>query len=550
MKAQTRTSLILVALFAVLMSIPWLVPHMGALALIGIVPLLCLERLAAQGEIKRFFLWVLLAFTLWNSLTIWWVCEATVGGGIFAVLFNALNMSIIWWIFHFSRKKLGGVLPYVFLTALWITFEKAYFNWQISFPWLTFGNAFANTTSLVQWYEYTGIFGGSLWVWLVNLGVFGIMVALSDGRWFGWNRKAQIAAVSGLTLVILAPMICSAVISHKWEERSDAGTLDVVMAQTNFDPYEKFHGYTQAQQNAQALQLFGEAMQDRISPSEYPSEALLMMVPETFSSDVCLNHVATSPTWRSFHKFMADCPNTNLLLGASTYDVVYAHSKPSIIARPYGDDGWYRSHNSALMTDSTRREDVYHKSKLVVGTELLPYPKIFLGLDNALGGVMGRCEGQPEISVLDVHEYSAEGTLTRTVPVGVAICYESIFSEYPTGYVNKGAQFIAVITNDGWWGNTPGYRQHFSYSRLRAIELRRDVARCANTGISAFINQKGDVLQQSGWWVPDALRGTVNLTTYKTYFAQHGDIIGRLCTFVCALLLLVLITRLFIKKNE
>ena len=133
--------------------------------------------------------------------------------------------------------------------------------------------------------------------------------------------------------------------------------------------------------------------------------------------------------------------------------------------------------------------------------------------------------------------------------IGVPICYESIYPEWCRDYVRGGATLIGVITNDGWWGNTPGYRQHFSYSRLRAIELRRDIARCANTGISAFIDQRGDVVEQSGWWVPYLLSGKVNLTEHQTFFARYGDIVGRLCTFVFVLMALALLVRLFIKKK-
>ena len=129
------------------------------------------------------------------------------------------------------------------------------------------------------------------------------------------------------------------------------------------------------------------------------------------------------------------------------------------------------------------------------------------------------------------------------------ICYESVYPEWCRGYVTEGATLIAVITNDGWWGDTPGYRQHFSYSRLRAIELRRDIARCANTGISAFIDQRGDVVEQSEWWVPYVMHRHVNLSSRQTFFASHGDIVGRLCTFVFVLMGLALLVRLFIRRK-
>ena len=88
-----------------------------------------------------------------------------------------------------------------------------------------------------------------------------------------------------------------------------------------------------------------------------------------------------------------------------------------------------------------------------------------------------------------------------------------------------------IITNDGWWDDTPGYRQHQAYARLRAIEFRRSVARSANTGISCFINQRGEVQQATNWWVPTAIRQKINYNSELTFYARHGDFLGTLSLF-------------------
>ena len=134
------------------------------------------------------------------------------------------------------------------------------------------------------------------------------------------------------------------------------------------------------------------------------------------------------------------------------------------------------------------------------------------------------------------------------VPIGCAICYESVYGEFCTGYAKKGARALTIITNDAWWGDTPGYRQHLSYASLRAIETRRDIARCGNTGISAFINQRGDVVSQSHWWERETLEGTVYLNNVQTFFVKNGDIAGRAATLLFLLLLLTLFIRFIIRK--
>ena len=531
---------LLCALSALLLSLPWLVPHTGALALVAFVPLLCADAIAEQCRVRASWIYPAATFVAWNAATTFWVCNATVGGGIFAVLANAAQMLLVWLLFRLARRKLGGVLPYVFLAAMWIAWERRYFDVQISWPWLTLGGAFAQSTRSVQWYEYTGMLGGSLWVWVANLGIFGLLEAVSDGYWPRWKPLARVGAILGITLVVIGPVVASKLIFNAYEERSEA-TVDVLVGQPNFDPYEKFQSMTQAEQTAVLLDLFGEALADR------PAGPLLLLAPETFTSDITLNDPDHSPTLQSFRRFMAAHPGTEMLFGASTYEIFTTHAAPTILARPYGE-GWLVGHNTALTATATGPVEIYHKSKLVVGTELTPYPKIFVPLDKWLSklmgvsGLMGRCVGQDGVSLLHFGQ--------ERVPLGCAVCYESVYGEYCTEYVKQGAQAMTIITNDAWWGNTPGYRQHLSYARLRAIELRRDLARCGNTGISAFIDQRGEILSQSQWWNRQTLSGQINLNSEQTAFVRHGDIIGRVCTLAFLLLAAVLLLRLFVPAKK
>ena len=539
---QNKTLALLMVLFVALISLPYLVPHLGFLSLVALVPLLCAERIATMVGKKRFFWWYFAAFLAFNLATTWWVCKATVGGGLFASFYSALFMSAIFAVFRVARKRFSGIVPYIFLAASWIAWER--FNLthaQLSWPWLILGNAFGRSVSLVQWYEITGALGGSLWVWLSNIAVFSLLVSLSDGRWWRWNTKARVAAIVSTVLVTLGPAIASEIRFATYEERSDAGTLDVVLAQSNFDPWHKLHYTPQSEQNAQVIGLFEKHLHSR----ENSDSLLLMLIPESFSSDIWLNDPEAAPTWRSFSALVASQANANLIFGASTHEAFKRASAPSPLARQMKDGTWYQSYNTAFITDGVTYSDHRNKCKLVVGAESTPYPKIFAPIDDMLGGLMGRCVPDRQARCFEIR---GRGEDDRRLRTGVAICYESIYPELCKQYVDDGAQMLSVITNDGWWGDTPGYRQHFSYSRLRAIELRRDVARCANTGISGFINQRGDVVSQSGWWVPDVLESKVNLSSEKTFFATYGDIVGRVCTFVCLMLLALLIVKTITKK--
>ena len=532
----------LTVLFALMMSAPFIIPHTGILALFGLVPLLCMERIASQLGKKRIWIYHYSAFVLWNAITTFWVCNATIGGGIFAVLANSLQMSLVFGLFRLSKKKFSGSLPYIFLAAAWIAWERFYFDAEISWPWLVLGNSFARTTWAIQWYEITGALGGSLWIWACNLWLFGLLVSLSDGSFFCWNRKAQAASLTGYAAIIILPFIASACIAKEYKVSINEGEkLPAVIVQPNIDPYNKFQAMTQDQQNAILEGYIESALKGREADST--AGPLLVVAPETFTNDIICGEYDRSRTWRRFTTFLKDYPSVNMLFGASSYDYFESASKPSHTARQLRDGRWVESHNSALMTDGTSRTEIFHKSKLVVAVEMTPYPAIFCKIDDMLGGVMGRCVGQEEISLLNVK--SADG---QSIPIGCAVCYESVYGEYYTGYVRNGARAMAIITNDAWWGDTPGYKQHLSYASLRAIETRRAIARCANTGISAIISPSGEITQPTPWWEPAVIKGEIPLRDDITFYVAHGDITGRLCSFVFILLLLALGVRFVTKR--
>jgi apolipoprotein N-acyltransferase len=569
-----KRSLIFPALslaFVVLMSLPWLVPHMGWTALIGLLPLLIMEQLAAEESRKHFWWWHYGTFVLWNAVTTWWVGEATVGGAVFAILANSLQMSLIFGTFRWVKRRLGGALPYIFLAAAWLAWEKYYLTVaEISWPWLVLGNAFADTTSLIQWYSVLGHLGGSLWVWLSNLSLFGLMVALSDGRMARWNGKARLAAFAGTLVALFGPMVWSWCLSY---DAASGQELKVVIGQPNYDPYEKFQSLSREEQDKRFLDLLEQADWSSGEPT-------LVLAPETFTARVYTNAVGMHETSVRFQEFLHRHPQATLIFGASTYEPVSSYSQPDPCAyemgkEPNGKTLWMLLHNSAILTDTSARYQLFHKSKLVVGTELTPYPKFFIPLEKLLNHgdyLMAKDIGQKDISCLSMsipateesasaknyadarpateESASAKNYADATadssvsgVAIGTAVCYESVYGEYCTGYVRKGAQLLTVITNDAWWGNTPGYKQHFSYSRLRAIETRRWVARCGNTGVSAIIDPCGRVLERTPWWEPALLEGTVKLSTYQTFFVRNGDIVGRISVFLFGLLLLAALFR-------
>ena len=247
---------ICVLLSALMMSLPWLVPHCGGLALIGLVPLLCAEHFADINGVRRFRIWHYSFFVLWNAITTWWVANATLGGAIFAILANALQMSLVFGLFRLGKRYLRGILPYIFLAVAWIAWERWYLqSAQISWPWLVLGNAFAQSTRSIQWYEFTGTLGGSAWVWACNITIFLMIKAFMEGDWAHWNGKARAAAVVWVLSIFVLPYAASGYIYRHYEEVGE-GQVNVIIGQPNFDPYEKFSSKSQAEQTAELLSLY------------------------------------------------------------------------------------------------------------------------------------------------------------------------------------------------------------------------------------------------------------------------------------------------------
>lgn len=535
-KKEKKLKLILFILFAILISVPFLVPHTAPLALIAFIPLLL-----AESFFKGKMAWInfYLPFLIWNLATTYWIYNATVAGAAVAVIANALQMSLIFILFRWFKKRTNEKLGYMFLIIAWLAWEHFYFDAEISWPWLTLGNTLATSHYLAQWYEYTGTLGGSLWILLVNVVLFRIM---RDRNMFAkFGVMPQSVSLTGKSikirtalaaLLIVVPIIIS--LSKYYTYKEVGERKQVVVLQPNIDPYnDKFAGMSQAQQDEILLTLAKNS-------SELSTD--LIVAPETFTSGVSENAPMSHETSVKLVDFLKSRPNTDLLFGATTYLVYGLKDKPTYTARQ-SDYGWYDVFNTAIYTDSSANFKFYHKSKLVVLVEYLPYPQ-FLDFINSfaidLGGATGSYGTQKE---RDVFKSS-----NSNIVVGAAICYESIYGDYYREYVQKGANLMTIITNDGWWGNTPGYNQHLRYASLRAIETRRDIARSANTGISAFINQKGDIVSQTKWWQPAYLKGEVTLNEKITVFVKYGDYIGRIATF--ALILFIgLIILVIIRKT-
>jgi apolipoprotein N-acyltransferase len=239
-------------------------------------------------------------------------------------------------------------------------------------------------------------------------------------------------------------------------------------------------------------------------------------------------------------------PSASVITGFVTYKTYpIMMTAPTISARKIDESGLYFDHfNSALKIDSGSGIEVYHKSKLVPGIEMqfsTGPGKLIAAILPELGGTKWGYGIQEERSVF-------ENNITKT-KVAPIICYESVFGKYVTEYVEKGANALFIITNDGWWKNTYGYKQHLSYASLRAIETRRPVARAGNTGISCIIDIRGKIGYETEWWTRNVLKGDIFPESVITPYVRYGDYLLRIGTLISIILISVIFIAIPLRKK-
>jgi apolipoprotein N-acyltransferase len=513
-------------LSGLLLSAAWPARGFPGLLFIGLVPLLFLEDyLSAHRErFSRFsaLIYSYPGFLIWNLLTTWWIINSTLAGALMAIFINAFFMSAVFQAFHFSKKVLRSSLSgYVALIVYWISFEYLILNWSLNWPWLNLGNGFAAYYKWVQWYEVTGAFGGTLWVLVANILVYKfIRYPVSGIR----HPASGIWYLGSGILWIFLPIAASYLIYNNYHEQSRP--VNVIVVQPNLDPYSEQYTIPPPQVLGKIMTLADPLLDSTVSFLVAPESAIQEQMWE--------NDMNTFYSVRMMRQLLQKYPGLNIIVGGSTFYEFGKNEPVSNTARKFTDvDRYYDAYNTAIMVNREDSLQLYHKSKLTPGVESLPSFRGFKWFEKFainLGGTVGS---------LGTDSIQRVFHTVHTVPASAVICYESIFGEFFGSFVKNGAQIMFIITNDGWWGNTGGYRQHFTFAALRAIETRRCIGRSANTGLSAFISQRGDPLQETTYWTPAAIKGTLNANSKMTFYTEHGDYLARMAVALTAIIMLV-----------
>lgn len=514
-------------------------PYTTFFLFFGMVPMLiAIENIIQSTSVKKgkqIFSVTFLGFFIWNTLCIYWVYNSlkTIGPVVAVPItlipyaLGPLLMSSACWLYYRLRIISNRGWSLAGFICFWIGYEYLHQTWDLNFPWMTLGNGFAVSHQWVQWYEYTGVYGGTIWIWLLNILIFLIYQGLREAQ----TKSVRLKLITALVILLVAPLTFSLCRYYNYTEQFDPS--NIVVVQPNIDPYGKT-GEIPVYQQINTL--------THLSDSIGQSNTEFFIWPETAIPDyIDEDHIRSNNYYLQVQQFLNKFKNGNVITGAETYKIY--NNRATNTASPTNGGQFMDNFSSAINIENSAEVQFYHKSKLVPGAESLPFGNALSFLKPAfehLGGATGSYAGQTEPNVF----YSQSG-----IGVSPAICYESIWGEWIARSVRKGSQFIAVITNDGWWENTSGKDQHLDYAKLRAIETRRWVCRSANTGISAFINQRGDIVKQTKWWVKTAIKQDINLNSDLTFYVKYGDYLPKTGSLLAVLGILFMGTKIRLKRK-
>lgn len=535
--------IILSILSGLLLGISWNSFGYPIFMFISFVPLLIINNELATTQEKntiiKIFIYSYLSFIIWNLCVIHWLSFTKRPDKTYAIealllpLFvNSFFMSITFTLYHRFEKYLFnkhnqnycGLLFVLF----WITFEKLHLHWTLSFPWLNLGNVFAKYHQWIQWYEYTGIFGGSIWILLVNIFIFSQYKKYVIDK-ININLKKSCFLI--FTFIGL-PILISKFIYYKFQDKGNI--IETIILQPKLDPYSEKYLLP----GTNIVKILLNLLEKKVT-----KKTDFIIAPETAfpgKEKININKIENNQYIKLIKNYLKIQNNKLIFIsGINAYSINYTKNKP-FLHHPY----YKKYFNSAIQIANNQPIQIYHKSKLVLGVEYIPFSK---KLQKILKKIFKKFTFNNTSLTIQTTRSVFKNKFNKTI-IAPIICYESIYGEYITNYIKKGANILFIMTNDSWWENSEGHKQLLMMTKLRAIETRKNIVRSANSGISCTINSKGDI----NYYLDYLKRGTIqtkNLTNnYKTIYVLYGDYIANICLISLIIIIIYTVVNYFLLR--
>jgi apolipoprotein N-acyltransferase len=457
-----------------------------------------------------------------ESMGIFWISRFNFLETLVPIFLGALTKTLAilflkkaWKKTHTQFIRNLGSLGFI---GLWVILEWVKEN-IFSYPWMNLGMGLSSVPRFIQWYEYTGILGGTFWILALNLLGYELMKSA-----FALNNPSKSSIRYRFLIwagLFIAPSLASFMRYESYSDfrnrhynRTYAHAVHMVLVQSNLNPYtEKFDSALWKDQLKNFLNMSKASAKPNTEYIIWPETALEPW--HGLNEDL----LAGNRSLLKIRHFLVPYKNASLVTGALTYRIM--EGNPSPFRKPENgtpsDTLWY---NSAIQVGNDENIEVYHKQVLVPGVEKSP---LSFGYSTSprsqkpmlyLGGIQHYFSQDGNSKIL----YSQSG-----LGLGVLICFESAFGHYARKLCLKGAGILAILSNDAWWGNSSEPYQHRDYARILAIENRRSLAQSSNGGISFFIGERGEILNEIPLATQGSMGASLDINEDLTFYTQYGD---------------------------
>lgn len=548
---KLRTNL-LCLLSGVLLGLSFPPFHTWYFVYFGMVLLLYL--IFDSGRVRQVFGRAYLSILVFNEITVYWISGWHSDdiflkiGGIATVLvhpvFFMIPVLILYGISKIRKGESGKNLALLLFPFIWVGFEFFHNQWQLTFPWLELGNTETYNLNRIQYIEYTGVHGISFLICVISALMYYLLEKISTRKW-KLTSKGSILVYTILFLLLLLPNFYSFSRLNqdksKYFQSSDSTkTVNICIAQSNTDPFKKWEKDGQEKTIASYMEKLHEGLR--------------------YNPDMLLLHETATPYYfledynglksKVFTDFV-DSTGKFLLMGIPHLEY-YKDSTfaPNDAKRMMTSGRLYDTYNAAILLEplKNKKESTIHKkARLVPFSERVPYQEHLKFLKDWFTWGVGLSGWQfgKEMTVFTLKSRE----MNIDTKFSVLICFESVFSDFVREGTRDGAEFLIIVTNDGWFGHTSGPVQHEQYAVLRAIENRKWIARCAQTGISCYIDPLGNIYERIPYGTEGVIDRTIYANTEKTFYVEYGDVTGRISFYTGILCLVACIVNYVYRKT-
>ena len=465
----------------------------GFLAYIAFIPFFLLMQ---DKSGHKAFSWGYFAGLMMNTGLMYWIGWSTFTGAVGAILLLPIGFGLFSVLFTYAQARIGDKSLWL-VPFWWVTFEWLSTLTEFAFPWLAIGYSQSYYLPLIQYARITSAFGVSFWVMLLNVLIYFV--------WRQKQRSLRIRFIFIILLLFLMPLLHGVWVLNN-TETSDSPHIRVSVTQGNIDPFKKWEPeYREASFDTY------ERL-SRMANTQHPD---VIIWPETATP--CFLRHSSKDLGRVVS--LVNELNTPILTGTPDY--------------VYDPDTRYKLYNIALLLQpGYSKTQRYAKRHLVPFSERVPYAELppFSILDKIAQSFemgAGNYVPGPEINLVSIRSKNDSTTRIRAakqINLGTPICYESVFPELNRQMVRQGAGFLAVITNDAWFGHTSMPFQLWQMTAFRALENHVVVARSANTGISGFIDPWGRTIQTTPMFGEEQLTVEIPLHETHSFYTRNGNI--------------------------